>query len=87
MFQSVIDYAPRIFGGSPASDGLAPYQCSIQKKEKWVNVCGCAVLSLKWIITTSHCFRYVNNVLFFVKNFIVSKKKKLNLSVTILFKY
>lgn len=45
----------RIVGGTEAEDGLAPYQCSIQVNGR--HMCGCAIISKKWVITAAHCFQ------------------------------
>ncbi|XP_037898803.1 chymotrypsin-1-like [Glossina fuscipes] len=44
----------RIVGGSDASDGLAPYQISIQTLKNR-HFCGGAIIDKSWIITASHC--------------------------------
>lgn len=50
----------RIVGGTDAADGQAPYQCSIQRQGRiGRNICGCAIISNKWILTAAHCIQYV----------------------------
>lgn len=46
----------RIVGGEDAPDGGFPYQCSVQKYS-WKHICGCAIISDKWVLTASHCVK------------------------------
>lgn len=46
----------RIVGGEDAAVGGFPYQCSLQVYA-WKHICGCAILSNKWILTAAHCVR------------------------------
>ncbi|XP_031637916.1 chymotrypsin-1-like [Contarinia nasturtii] len=42
-----------IVGGKNASDGQAPYQCSLEYKGK--HNCGCVIISDQWLLTCAHC--------------------------------
>lgn len=53
----------RIVGGTPAHEGQAPYQCSLQLKDQpKSNICGCAIISSEWVLTEAHCLRSVINM-------------------------
>ena len=43
-----------IIGGEEAAVGAYPYQCSLQVQGQ--HICGCSVISNKWIISAAHCF-------------------------------
>lgn len=51
---SVEDESTRIVGGSPASDGQAPYQVSLQDGAGR-HFCGGSIISANWIVTAAHC--------------------------------
>lgn len=54
---SIFSNKDRIVGGTDAVEGEAPYQCSIQKLylNRFEHLCGCAIISDKWIVTAAHC--------------------------------
>lgn len=47
------DQNTRIVGGVDAQEGVATYQCSLQKKRS--HFCGCAIINNTWVITAAHC--------------------------------
>ncbi|XP_056096439.1 acrosin-like [Rhinichthys klamathensis goyatoka] len=49
----------RIAGGHSALKGAWPWQVSIQRMSR--HICGGSIISHRWIITASHCFRNSNN--------------------------
>ncbi|XP_055307978.1 chymotrypsin-1-like, partial [Sitodiplosis mosellana] len=60
-FNTNVDISPRIVGGSPAYDGQAPYQCSVQKIRTGSHFCGCAIISDRWVVTAGHCIVFSAN--------------------------
>jgi len=44
---------PRIIGGTEASPGMFPWQCLYRTTDG--GLCGCSVLSRRWVITAAHC--------------------------------
>ncbi|XP_031636706.1 chymotrypsin-1-like [Contarinia nasturtii] len=54
--RSEIGYPPlssRIVGGTNATDGQAPYQCSMQQNGR--HFCGCVIVGDQWILSAAHC--------------------------------
>uniref|UniRef100_A0A673NDP3 Acrosin n=1 Tax=Sinocyclocheilus rhinocerous TaxID=307959 RepID=A0A673NDP3_9TELE len=49
----------RISGGLSALEGAWPWQVSIQRMAR--HICGGSIISHRWVITASHCFRDSNN--------------------------
>ncbi|XP_050952759.1 transmembrane protease serine 9 [Labeo rohita] len=49
----------RISGGLSALEGSWPWQVSIQRGSR--HICGGSIISHRWVITASHCFRNSNN--------------------------
>lgn len=45
----------RVVGGTNATDGVAPFQCSLQLVTPKKHFCGCSIVSDKWILTAAHC--------------------------------
>ncbi|XP_055306137.1 chymotrypsin-1-like [Sitodiplosis mosellana] len=54
-YSQKVDDSLFIVGGSPAYDGQAPYQCSMQKIRYGSHFCGCAIISDRWVVTAAHC--------------------------------
>ncbi|XP_031636579.1 chymotrypsin-1-like isoform X1 [Contarinia nasturtii] len=48
-----------VVGGTNATDGQAPYQCSMQEYGR--HFCGCVIISDHWILTAAHCLNYYFN--------------------------
>lgn len=40
-------------GVEDLKDGLAPYQCSLQKNSK--HFCSCVIITPDWVLTAAHC--------------------------------
>lgn len=46
---------PRIVGGAPVTKGQIPWQVAVRRDEQ--QVCGGALISPNFVVTTAHCFR------------------------------
>ncbi|XP_051054158.1 LOW QUALITY PROTEIN: atrial natriuretic peptide-converting enzyme [Phodopus roborovskii] len=45
----------RVLGGRTSRPGKWPWQCSLQSEPSG-HICGCVLISTKWVLTVAHCF-------------------------------